>query len=174
MFGRISKLTVSLGLLIIISASFMSQVSDFCTFRIGKDNVRTIFNCLAVLLVAIFSVCFLRNRPNFRTIIATFLVLVAGLVVIWQIKIPVEKIHILEYGMLSWLATRDFIKINNRLKAIISVSLFSFIVGCLDEGFQALLPYRYFDMRDILFNTLGGVWGMVLYLLGRRSRQYGR
>ena len=80
-------------------------------------------------------------------------------------KIPVEQIHIFEYAVLGWFATRDLIKVNKKIKGIILACLFTIIVGILDEAFQAVLPYRYYEIRDIVFNILGGTWGIILYLL---------
>ena len=83
----------------------------------------------------------------------------------YELKIPAERIHILEYGLLGWLAGRDLIKTNKKTKGSILACLMIGMVGILDEVFQAVLPYRYFDMRDIMFNSLGGSWGIVLYIL---------
>ena len=75
----------------------------------------------------------------------------------------------MEYGVLGWLAGKDLISKQKMLRGIILTCIFIAFIGILDEGFQAILPYRVFDLRDIGFNILGGVWGTVLYLLGKVS-----
>jgi len=83
----------------------------------------------------------------------------------WQIKIPEEKIHLLEFAVLGWFASRDLIATNKKTKGIILALLFTITIGILDEVFQGILPYRYFQWCDIGFNSAGGLWGIGLYLL---------
>lgn len=118
----------------------------------------------------IFALSFLislaiKKRTIFLNILLFGIVLTIGMVLAWQIKIPEEKIHILEYAILGWFAGRDLIKTNKKIKGAILACIFCTIVGILDEIFQAILPYRVYDLRDIVFNSLGGAWGVILYLL---------
>ena len=83
----------------------------------------------------------------------------------WQLKIPEEKIHLLEFAVLGWFASRDLVKNNRKVKGVIFALAFTLMVGVLDEVFQGILPYRYFQWCDIGFNSAGGVWGIILYLL---------
>ena len=109
----------------------------------------------------------LRAKPGLIRTLGVIVVLVIGLSLAWQIKIIAERIHLLEYGVLGWFVSRDLIRgRSKKLKDIILAGLFATVVGIIDEGFQAILPYRFFDIRDILFNSLGGIWGIILYLLG--------
>ncbi len=112
-----------------------------------------------------FLIFIIRKSSNFIKIIAFITVLTIGIVLAWQIKIAIEKIHILEYGILGWFAGRDLIKTNKKIKGAILACIFCTIVGILDEIFQAILPYRVCEIRDVMLNTLGGAWGLVLYLL---------
>ncbi len=111
-----------------------------------------------------FLIFIIRKGSNFTKIIAFIAVLTIGIVLAWQIKIAIEKIHILEYGILGWFAGRDLIKTNKKIKGAILACIFCTIVGILDEIFQAILPYRVYEIRDIMLNTLGGAWGLILYL----------
>ena len=118
----------------------------------------------------IFALSFLisvaiKKRTIFLNILLFGIVLTIGMVLAWQIKIPEERIHILEYAILGWFAGRDLIKTNKKIKGAILACIFCTIVGILDEIFQAILPYRVYDLRDIVFNSLGGAWGLILYLL---------
>jgi len=63
------------------------------------------------------------------------------------------------------LASRDAFKNKRKIVAVGHVIIFTFFFGFLDEGFQAILPYRYYDLRDIVFNYLGALWGLMLFLL---------
>ncbi|MBN1385060.1 MAG: VanZ family protein, partial [Elusimicrobia bacterium] len=63
-----------------------------------------------------------------------------------------------------WFSTDDAFRkktINNLVFCI----GFVFFIGILDEVFQWFLPTRVGDIRDVLFNAAGGLWGVVLRIL---------
>ncbi len=107
----------------------------------------------------------IKHKTSFARIVIIILILFIGSIFVWQIRIPVERIHILEYACLGWFAIRDLIYKNKKFRAIVSACMFSIFIGLLDELFQAILPYRHFDLRDISFNSLGSIYGVILYLL---------
>jgi VanZ family protein len=82
-----------------------------------------------------------------------------------------EKTHILEYGILAWMALRDLDK-NKKgvLKSAILAFIFAALVGVVDEAFQKLLPWRVFEVRDMLTNALSAALGIAVYLSGRKAR----
>ncbi len=73
------------------------------------------------------------------------------------VDVPEEKIHFIEYGVLSALIylalTHD---INNRSIYFLS-SLIVFVFGAIDEVIQWVLPNRIFDIRDIVLNGTAGI-----------------
>jgi glycopeptide antibiotics resistance protein len=143
----------------------MRQLSDFLKTHIGEAGfILTIGLILAGAGLAFF-IFTIRHNPGLIKGTGIILLLITGLVLAWQIRIPVERIHILEYGVLGWFAGRDLIRKDTKVRGIILASIFTVIIGTFDELFQLILPYRFFDLRDIGFNTLGGAWGIVLYLL---------
>ncbi len=87
------------------------------------------------------------------------------------IKIPEEKIHFFEYGILAYLTFRAL-----RLTRPEKISYFytAFLValaGWLDEGIQALVPGRYYDLRDVGFNAMGGLLGIfIVWIIKRETR----
>jgi VanZ family protein len=46
-------------------------------------------------------------------------------------------------------------------------------LGCLDEGIQAILPNRVYDIRDIGFNAAAGLMAMAAILVLARARRWG-
>ena len=86
--------------------------------------------------------------------------------------LPEEKLHFLEYGLLGAMlltATRErALRLGKRgSSALWSSALVAAVLASLagwgDEGIQAVLPNRYYDVRDILWNSLGS--GMVIAAL---------
>ncbi len=82
---------------------------------------------------------------------------------------PVERIHLLEYGVLSWLLLRVLETRYGPVRTTAYVISLVFIVGLMDELLQGLLPNRYYDARDVGINLCSGVLGLGLLYVGRRS-----
>lgn len=73
---------------------------------------------------------------------------------------PEEKLHFLEYGLLGSLlfeACRErAARIGRgRFGAVATAVVLAGLAGWTDEGIQAILPNRVYDVRDILWNVLG-------------------
>lgn len=163
---RISKVTIFIGLFIVVSALFMRQLSDFLKVRIGEVGFIILIGLILAGAGLAFLVFTVRNYPGLVRSSVILVMLIGGLSFAWQLKIPLERIHIVEYGVLGWFAGRDLARREKKIKGVVLACIFVALVGVLDEAFQAVLPYRYFDLRDIGFNGLGGAWGIALYLFG--------
>jgi len=161
---RISFFTLFFALFIIASAAFMRQLTEYIKYWTGEKGFTFLIHLLFLFAVIVVLV-FIRRARSFIRRFTIFLLLCVGLYFTSQIKIAVERVHILEYAILEWLVIRDLAK-TRRAREILKPSLFCAIVGVIDEIFQAILPYRFFDFRDILFNCIGGIWGGWLFLLG--------
>lgn len=160
---RISKFTIGLGLYIIISASFMRQVWEFLGKAFGQNNVE-IF-CILLFLAAAILITADIIRSHFGTlrIIVVLAVIIFAFIFAWRQPFFTERIHVLEYGLLGWLAMRDFNRNKTSLKAILFTMLFVSLVGSIDELFQKLLPYRVGEIRDAITNIISGLIGMILF-----------
>ena len=166
---KLSKITISIGLFIIISASFMNQVLGFIQRNLGRDKT-TFFLGIAVIVTCLIFLIFVflkKAKPIKALVIILWLAL--GLMVAWQTNMPAEKVHVIEYGILGWFALRDLLRVNQKVKAAILACVFASIMGVFDELFQWVLPYRTFEIQDIVFNVLGGIWGVGLYLLEKTN-----
>jgi len=160
---NLSYLTIFIAAFIIISASFMRQLMNFAKIYTGEKGFISLIGLILLTGGISCLIWTLKTKPSLIRTLGIITILAVGLFLAWQIKIVVERIHILEYGVLGWFVSRDLR--SKKFRGIILACLFTTIVGIIDEGFQAVLPYRFFDLRDILFNSLGGIWGIFLYLL---------
>jgi len=85
---------------------------------------------------------------------------VAGVVFLYLGHIPIERIHLAQYGLvgvLGWRGLRPFLKGNSLL---IGAILLSAAFGSLDEVTQEFLPMRVFDYRDIAVNAIAATAGI--------------
>ncbi len=69
-------------------------------------------------------------------------------------------LHMGEFGLFSMLLMFGFPKIKPYILGLISITY-----GILDEIHQFFVPTRYFDVKDILFDVIGAILGIVLYLI---------
>ena len=72
-------------------------------------------------------------------------------------------LHICEFGTLSFLL---LFGLYPRLRAVFLISL-SFFYAFLDELHQFFVPYRYFDIIDLLFDLTGILFGYLAYIIYR-------
>jgi VanZ like protein len=104
-------------------------------------------------------------------------------VIFWFLPVPQERLHFLEYGAIAALA---YAALRERRRAFgqpaasgwrswvwgpgSKAILLTAILGWGDEGIQALVPNRYYDLRDVFFNTLAAVLAVTIAELRRRVR----
>jgi hypothetical protein len=85
-----------------------------------------------------------------------------------RMTIVQERLHLLEYGVLA-LGFRAALEARRRRGALgggawwaaVGAWLLSGLAGWVDEGIQALLPNRFYDLRDVGFNALAGALALV-------------
>ena len=136
---------------------------NFIKIVVGEGGFLILIGVIGAIFLVSFLMLIIRKRPSSLRLLVFIAVLLIGMWFCWQLKIPEEKIHLLEFALLGWLASRDLIKSGRKVEGVIFALVFTFAVGILDEAFQAILPYRYFQWCDIGFNSAGGLWGIILY-----------
>ena len=124
----------------------------------------------AFTLAAISAVVFIFRTPalrNPRAIFATLGIALVYATIVFPMSSPEEKLHFLEYGAVGVLA---FFAMNPKWiawKRFIAAVLFTLAAGWLDEGIQALLPNRHYDLRDVGFNVLAGAMALTSFAVIR-------
>lgn len=76
--------------------------------------------------------------------------------VVSSMESPEERLHLLEYGLVALLAERAMPKRLSGARRLGAAAAFTAAAGWCDELIQALLPSRYYDLRDVGFNALAG------------------
>jgi len=131
----------------------------------GSFFFETLVTISLIAISSAFILFIIKTSTNRKRLLFIIVAVVMGFTALSFINIPEEKIHLIEFSILGWFAMKDFSKrykfIQKFILSIIICSLF----GIFDEIFQGILPYRYFDIRDIIFNITGGIWGIIIYFL---------
>ena len=130
----------------------------------GELRDRAFFDDLFVfvtsVLVVVVVVVGLSTRPGITEIGIGLGVAAVYLFIFARMGIPAERTHLFEYSLVAILI---YLALTERRKngrsvpvptvlAVAATALF----GWLDEGIQAILPNRVYDIRDVGFNALAG------------------
>ncbi len=120
-----------------------------------------LLSCWAGLAVFLLRRAF-RRRARTRAVLGTvfFLALYAAAAA-FSTSLMAERIHFIEYGILAVLCLRAAVRRLRGLRALLYSLLAVVIVGFLDEVIQGFLPGRFYDLRDILIDTLAGALPVV-------------
>lgn len=79
-----------------------------------------------------------------------------------RLKLPIERIHFIEYGLLGLLVFRA-LSHNIRGKSLYLWSgITVFCLGFLDEGIQYVLPNRVYETKDVIVNGIAGILGLLV------------
>jgi hypothetical protein len=121
---------------------------------------------LGMLLVAATIVTQgLKTRPGGVEIGVALGVAAAYLMVFVRMTIPEERTHLIEYGVVAVFiheALTERASQGRRVPApaVLAVAVTA-LLGWLDEGIQAILPNRVYDIIDVGFNALAGLMAIV-------------
>lgn len=140
--------------------STLSLVRPACEFLKARTPFAVIIN--AALLAVLAAVVFAARRQLFTRrgvwLAVAILLYLGGL---WVLKVPEEKIHFLEYGLLAVLVYRAVRMDAGAVRAYIAAFLITCLLGWADEGIQHLLPSRYFQWNDVALNCLSAAIGLM-------------
>lgn len=147
---------------------FAPYLVDFLKKVWGKHYGTFVSSSIA-LIVVLIALKFGRYLKTFRTIFWTTFLSLSCIIVLLTIEIPAERIHFLEYGIMSYLLMRTLE--GKRQKKYILTFMTGLIIGILDELIQLFLqhqrifnlPRRYFEWKDIGMNAFGVFLGCVFY-----------
>lgn len=143
------------------------------------------FTVAVAFLLAAATVTFflLRSRPGWRGLTVMGLFSLVYLGVFLNVERAEEKLHFIEYGVLagliySALVARRRERAGNGTQtiavlawtAIVAVTLTS-ALGWGDEGLQAILPIRVYDLRDVGLNFVAAVLAVAAIITWRWAQR---
>lgn len=133
---------------------------------------------LAFLLVlaAVGGSALVRRAGRYELWALVGIVAVYGMVVVRMGLGPEERTHLFEYLLVAVLihqALGERAKNGRRVWAPGALTvILTALVGWLDEGIQALLPTRVYDLRDVGFNALAGLMAVTARAGLARARRW--
>ena len=82
---------------------------------------------------------------------------------------PIERIHLIEYGGLGWLAYRALRHRFAGVDLLWLAALTTLNIGFVDELIQGALPGRFYDAKDVAVNGLSGLLAVLAVALLDRT-----
>jgi hypothetical protein len=149
----------------VVSASFTRQLFEFTEQHLGKTGFKILIGSVLVGAASAFFINELKRLAHPLRVAGMLAILLLTLFYLWKIELPQVRMHILMYAVVGWRAGRDAMKAGRSWKNIGIAWVFASVAGAMEELFQKILPYRFFEVSDIVFNTAGATLGVVLYLL---------
>jgi len=157
---RAARIALPLYLLVIYSTLGVIRAVSNALRDAGmlRLTVACVFAAAAVGLAGVLWRAGLLSRP--RTWLTLLLAGAAYAAAIWPMDSPEEKVHFVEYGVVAVLAYFAAPARLTGFRRYAAAAVFTLAAGWLDEGIQALLPSRYYDLRDVAFNAAAGVFAL--------------
>jgi VanZ family protein len=159
-----------LASLIVAAAPFMGEVRDFLLARFPQSFVRGLGLAFVAPLAVALALAVGRIREH---LLARYAGLAASLALMalllfalgtGQAQVDaVERIHVLEYGLLALLFYRALSPLGD-LRALAYPVLATALAGIADEWVQWLVPTRVGDVRDVALNAGAGLAGLIFAL----------
>lgn len=144
---------ISLPLLPSLWGKFASYAGNFTNYVVA----------VILGLIGIFIIFYLiAKRKDTRNFIWLAILAFAYALGLNRLKLPVERIHFIEYGLLSVFVFRALRHSIHDKSIYLWSGIIVFCLGFLDEGIQYVLPNRVYDTRDVIVNGVAGVLGLLL------------
>jgi len=112
--------------------------------------------------IILFKFSLLRKRRRSLGICIICAVFSISFVILRNLEIQAERIHLIEYIILAAIIYRSLEKNQKRSAIYFKILTIGLVVGFLDEIIQYFLPNRVFDWRDCFLNGAGVFLGEIL------------
>ena len=134
-----------------------------------ERNLLRVSGALFLLLVgAVIAGRWVKRRPGRHEIAVALGVTAVYLMAFFRVQSPEERTHLFEYGLVAVLihqALTERLSHGRRVPVPAALAVVvTALLGWLDEGIQAILPSRVYDLRDVGFNALAGLMAIVASL----------
>jgi hypothetical protein len=147
-------------------------VRPICTFLKETTPFALLVNILCgIVILSVLTVLWRKaGALKFSSYFILAVVLIGYGYGLAAIAFPEEKIHFIEYGMLAYLIYKALRLDVRDSKAYVLTFLLVSALGWIDEGIQHILPNRYYQIEDVILNSVSGVLGLALVYVFQRGR----
>ena len=142
----------------------------------NHELLGTAYFALWVLMIVTIAASALRRKPGRREIwVGLGVLVVYGMAFLRMGITPEERTHLFEYGLVAVLIHQALLERRARGRVVRAPAalavLATALLGWLDEGIQAILPNRVYDLRDAGFNALAALMAVAASSVLARARR---
>lgn len=144
---------------------------------LGEQDLLGAAFAVGFLLVITAVLGFALHRPPRQTEVwvGVGVVAVYGMVLVRLGTDPIERTHLFEYGLLAVLIYEALLERDRTARSVPVPAALAVVItallGWIDEGIQALVPQRVYDLRDVGVNALAGLLATVAFMTLTWARQ---
>ncbi|KPJ80650.1 MAG: hypothetical protein AMS19_09195 [Gemmatimonas sp. SG8_23] len=128
-----------------------------------------------IVIAAVFGIALSRAPRASEIWVGLGVAAVYGMIVVRMGVSPIERTHLFEYGLLAaivYAALAERQRNGGRVPAPAAITVAATaLAGWIDEGLQARLPDRVYDLRDVGVNALAALVATAASVLLARLRQ---
>ncbi|KPK38012.1 MAG: hypothetical protein AMJ78_10670 [Omnitrophica WOR_2 bacterium SM23_29] len=172
---RLARWAIVLLYVILVFATipYVPRIWDSLTQPLGKNTSAVLNIGYALLGFCLILYSYFRlHKRSFTFYLALGLIFLCYGYLLKDVKFIIEKIHLLEYGILSLLVYWAIKPGKPSIKRILTYGIILgivFAVGWTDELIQKITPGRVYEFRDVLLNWKAGILGFLLALIFKRA-----
>jgi len=152
-------LTLIIYLTLPLGPKIIKFISDTINNLFNIDyGYKIIGHCAAVIIAIIFIyliITILKTRKQFLKFynyIILIIILSIYTYFLLTMEVPTEKIHFIEYGLLSWFIYRALLKSISDISIYFITLFIGYPISLLDEFIQYLIPSRSGELVDAIWN----------------------
>ena len=150
--------------LIYSSAAFVRPVCEYLrSLTLLNITVTAAMAVFLALIIGRFLLGFAKLPLVKRILLVLVLAFYASGMVI--LKIPEERIHLVQYGVLAYLVFNAFTVDCTGQQSFGLAFCVTLGLGWGDEIIQSFTPGRFYDNKDVILNGVSGLLGLVLTFL---------
>lgn len=144
---------------VIFSSPFGRAVYSFLIESFGREMVVALIWCTFFGAVAVlWRELWLASRSGRLRFVA---IVLSGVIYAASFDMPEERMHLVIFGAFGWLYVQRNYEFYGA-RSIVRAAAVALVVGAIDESLQSVTPGRVGDVRDVIFNGVGAVWGGAL------------
>jgi VanZ family protein len=162
---------ILVGIWVSITYATLYWARPVCEYLRDKTPLAAIINIL-LMTVGVGILVFFRKRNVFTSGLRTVLFIVVLILYTFScyaLKHPEERIHFLQYGLLTYLCLNALQFHLRRLPLYFATWGLVSLFGYGDEVIQYFLPNRYFQWQDVGLNSLSALFALALLLILRSA-----
>ena len=152
----------------------LGQVPAIARALTDRDLLDTTVFATFLVVVAALVVVGLTLRPGWREVAVAVAALSVYLLAFLRFANPVERTHLVEFGVVAVLIYLALLERRSNGEGVRFPAVIAFVaasvLGLVDEGIQAVLPNRVADPIDIAFNTGAAFMAITAVVLLRWAR----